>query len=405
MAREFGLAFVGGRARALIPSVLRAAESCAARPRELLDGVLGGQLGMRAELLDRLTIGESYFFREPRQFDWLERYLRRHTGPIRLWSAGCAGGEEAYSLAIAARRALGHEATRVEVLATDLNPRALARAEKGEFRAWSFRGCAREFQERWFDACGGLLRIKDSVRSLVRFRELNLVHTHDWPRAIDVIFCRNVTPYLHHAALLQASETLSQALSVGGFVVCASGDPQLLHGALCRATHDGLRCYRRTAPPLQISSPARPTAPPQEVQPLFAAPARVSGVAPTGIDTQIALDPFNASLYLQRGRLGLEQNRPYAAIRDARRALVADASAAYSHVLIALAALQTRQLSLALRSARLGKCLVEPVSGDALQTFSDDLSRREIHDLLSSIERFGQSTQTSKPWTLKPTAF
>ena len=141
------------------------------------------------------------------------------------------------------------------------------------------------------------------------------------------------------------------------------------------------------------------------MQPLFAAPARVSSVAPTGIDTQIALDPFNASLYLQRGRLGLEQNRPHAAIRDARRALVADRTAAYSHVLIALAALQTRQLSLALRSARLGKCLVEPVSGEALQTFTDELSRREIHDLLSSIERFGQSTQTSKPWTPKPTEF
>jgi chemotaxis protein methyltransferase CheR len=295
-----------------------------------------------------------------------------------------------------------------------LNPRALIRAEKGEFRPWSLRGCNREFQERWFDARGGLLRIKDSVRSLVRFRELNLVQAHDWPRSIDIIFCRNVTPYFHQAALRQASATLSQALSPEGFVVCASGDPDLLHSGLCRVTHDELRCYRRPALRLHTGASALPRlTPPVKMLRFFAAPSqappvlggertqaepRFSGVTPAGIDTQIALDPFNASLYLQRGRLGLEQDRPDAAIRDARRALVADGSAAYSHVLIALAALQTRQLSLALRSARLGKRLVEPVSEAALQTFTDDLSRREIHDLLSFIERFGQSTQLSKPW-------
>ena len=286
-----------------------------------------------------------------------------------------------------------------------MNPRALDRAKKGEFRPWSFRGCEPAFQRQWFDVRGGLFRIKDSVRSLVRFRELNLVHAHDWPRSVDVIFCRNVTPYFHQTSLLQAAETLNRALAVGGFVVCASGDPHLEHSALSRVTHDELRCYRRTEPKSQTSIPPRLTSPPAEILRLLEAPARVYSVAPTEIDTQIAVDPFNASLYLRRGRRGLEQNLPHEAIRDARRALIADATAAYSHVLIALAALQTRQLRLALRSARLGKYLVESVSGEALQTFTDELSRREIHDLLSSIERFGHVRRNSKPWTAKPTEY
>src|SRR5690606_35039610 len=100
-------------------------------------------------LAAHVTIGETYFFREPRTLDAFETGLllplieeRRRTGRhLRIWSAGCATGEEPYSIAMLLSRLIPDlEAWQITILATDINSRFLAKAERGAYGKWSFRG-------------------------------------------------------------------------------------------------------------------------------------------------------------------------------------------------------------------------------------------------------------------------
>src|SRR5690606_26511129 len=130
------------------------------------------------ELIASLTIGESYFFRDPGQFALLRNELlpqvaaQREHGPIRLWSAGCAAGEEAYSLAILSEE-LGLHA-RASVLGTDISRTRLAAARQGVYTKWALRGLDAETVERYFTQARNRYTLRPSFRERVDFRYLNL---------------------------------------------------------------------------------------------------------------------------------------------------------------------------------------------------------------------------------------
>ena len=114
-----------------------------------------------------LTIGETYFFRHRAQFDALERTIlpdliarRSQERRLRIWSAGCATGEEPYSLAILLDRMLpDREAWSVMILGTDINRASLEQAQRGTYRSWSFRGVDQATQRRYFTRSGDERRI------------------------------------------------------------------------------------------------------------------------------------------------------------------------------------------------------------------------------------------------------
>jgi len=158
----------------------------------------------------RLTIGETYFFRERKSFDALETHILRplvdsrrgKERRLRIWSAGCATGEEAYSLAILLHRMLPDlPEWNISILATDINPAFLRKASGGEYGEWSFRGVPRWLKEKYFTVNGnGRHVLADPIRKMVTFDRLNLAddpypsllnHTN----AMDIIFCRNVLMY------------------------------------------------------------------------------------------------------------------------------------------------------------------------------------------------------------------
>ena len=158
-------------------------------------------------LASHLTVGETYFFRDPASFEALEREIlppliaRRSEGggTLRLWSAGCCTGEEPYSLAIACARALPDlGAWNVSILATDINPKFLAKAEAGVYSDWSFRGTPGWLRERFFSPRQDKkLVIDPTLKNLVHFGYLNLAEDaypslQNHTNAMDVIFCRNV---------------------------------------------------------------------------------------------------------------------------------------------------------------------------------------------------------------------
>jgi chemotaxis protein methyltransferase CheR len=207
-------------------------------------------------LVDELTIGETYFFRDPRQFSFLRTVaipdiLRNHTPGhvVSAWSAGCASGEEPYSLAI-----LLHElgvGERRSILGTDLSRRRLATARCGRYGKWSLRGVETPIVERYFQREGATFELAPSIRSAVRFQYLNLAEdlpSEPWPGGFDLIVCRNVLIYLDAATIGRVLRQMVDRLASGGWLLLGPSDPPMPSGAPCEIvmTEAGL-AYRRRA--------------------------------------------------------------------------------------------------------------------------------------------------------------
>ena len=214
-------------------------------------------------LASHLTVGETYFFREPASFELLAREIlpslaakRSQTGKVlRLWSAGCCTGEEAYSLAITCARAVPDlREWNASILATDINPRFLRKAEAGVYSAWSFRGTPDWAAERFFSpAPKGGLRIDPAIKRLVHFRYLNLAvdpypSPHNHTSAMDVIFCRNVLMYLTPGHQEKVVANLYHCLVDGGYLVVnpAEAGTVLFH-MFAMENHGGVIVYRKTS--------------------------------------------------------------------------------------------------------------------------------------------------------------
>lgn len=188
----------------------------------------------KAVLASYLTIGETYFFREKKSFDFLEQlYLpnlvqKRYVNfrKIKIWCAGCAGGEEAYSIAIMLHRTIPNiKNWDITILATDINPEFLDKAEKGIYKKWSFRGISDAFKDKYFDKIGNNeFTIIPEIKNMVKFASLNLAD-ETYPSDIsgtigmDLIFCRNVFIYFTPEVIKEVMERFSKSLLKGGLLI------------------------------------------------------------------------------------------------------------------------------------------------------------------------------------------
>jgi chemotaxis protein methyltransferase CheR len=181
------------------------------------------------ELASRLTVSETFFFRYAGHFRAFAEIVLpdrlaacRATRRLRILSAGCASGEEAYTLAMVLLESVPDlESWQIELRGFDINPRVLARATEGKYSTWSLRETSADHQRRYFESTGGTLTIDGSVRSMVSFEERNLVHDDPlfWrPGAFDVVFCRNVLMYLTPEKMRQVVARIERSLSPGGFL-------------------------------------------------------------------------------------------------------------------------------------------------------------------------------------------
>lgn len=207
-------------------------------------------------LITELTVGETYFLRESGQFDFVVREVlpdlrgrARRDLPLNAWSAGCAAGEEAYSLAIAARESQPDFAMRV--LGTDIAESRLAVARKAVYGEWSLRGVPEKILERYFRSSDHRVKVVPEIRSMVEFRFLNLVDA-DWtaagirPGSMDLIFCRNVLIYLDAATIVHIARRLMESLRDGGWLFLGASDPALAGVVDCDVVVTGAGiAYRR----------------------------------------------------------------------------------------------------------------------------------------------------------------
>jgi chemotaxis protein methyltransferase CheR len=182
----------------------------------------------RLAMLAALTTNVTRFFREPHHFEHLKSRVlpplleaARHGAAVRLWSAGCSSGQEAYSIALTILSlmpdAVLHD---VRVLATDIDPHMVAKGRAGIYNAAELRDVPVEMRRRWFEAAPDgerkSLRVHGDLRALVAFRELNLV-AH-WPMRgpFHAIFCRNVVIYFEEATQSRLWSRMSPLLSPYG---------------------------------------------------------------------------------------------------------------------------------------------------------------------------------------------
>lgn len=190
----------------------------------LVSGAAGA--AERRHMVNALTTNTTRFFREAGHFDILAAQViprlarkARTGGRVRLWSAACSTGEEAYSLAATLLEAFP-EAPRfdVKILATDINDLVLERAEAGLFEPSCARGLSQAHRHCLFEAKeeGGRLRIRGALRDLVSFRYLNLVGP--WPVSgpFDAIFCRNVAIYMDRPTQMRLWRALERVLDAQG---------------------------------------------------------------------------------------------------------------------------------------------------------------------------------------------
>jgi chemotaxis protein methyltransferase CheR len=208
--------------------------------------------------VERLTVHETYFMRDPAQFDFVRRHAlarivsakkARNDWSLRLWSAACSTGEEPYSLAILALESLvdageaDFEANgtirlrrpwMVEVLGSDLSRQAIGVAQGGtyhEFGLCAFRNLAsqyRRFFERLDDpsdgTSGATWKVREEIRRLVRFQQFNLMSPQPPDRRFDVVFCRNVLIYFEPPGRRHVFKLMHEALNATGFAVFGPTD-------------------------------------------------------------------------------------------------------------------------------------------------------------------------------------
>jgi chemotaxis protein methyltransferase CheR len=213
-------------------------------------------------LAGHLTIGETYFFREPRSFEAIERYvftklIHKRSGNdqhLRIWSAGCATGEEPYSLAILLHRLIPDISDwNISILATDINPQFLRKAEQGVYSDWSFRGVPKWIKDKYFTVmANGRYQIQPHIKRLVTFSYLNLAED-TYPalinstNAMDLILCRNVLMYFNTSSARQVIENLHRCLIDGGWLAVSSVEvSHILFAAFAPVNFQDMTIYRKT---------------------------------------------------------------------------------------------------------------------------------------------------------------
>ncbi len=219
-------------------------------------------------LVAELTIGETYFFRESQQLEFVRRHVmpelvarRGPAHPLRVWSAGCASGEEAYSLAIILHEEAWGGCS--HVLGTDVSRPRLAAARRGEYTKWSLRGVSPDVVERYFARRGPRFVLSPQIRSGAQFRYLNLAEG-GWPAhgngtlGVDLILCRNVLMYLDPDVAAEILKRFVSALSEPGWLLLGASDPPLPEtaGVDVIITGAGLAYKRTSRQPRALPPPA-----------------------------------------------------------------------------------------------------------------------------------------------------
>lgn len=357
-------------------------------------------------LLEELVVHESYFDRDIEQLAMVDELVlsrfARSREPLRIWSAGCAAGEEPYTLAfMLARRDLLSRAT---IVGTDLSRAALARARAGTYRGWSVRVVAADSPAmRFLEHCGPDLCVPAHIKRAVRFAPLNLLED-PYPADQHLVVCRNVLIYFDKAAVAVIAQKLAASLHPDGWLFVAPSDPRLdPHAALTPVITDRGIYYRHSGPQPPRAKPrvteaapaprwrdARPTQTPpppvQRVVPVTHAPTvailardRARQLADRGdyiharqvLTSALEATPLDAELYFLSAVLTSDSDVT-AALGELERAMYLAPDAPLSYMFAARLHHSRGDVTGARRAYRRALRLLEPLPADAHLPWTDE---------------------------------
>jgi chemotaxis protein methyltransferase CheR len=219
-----------------------------------------GGAGERMTMMAALTTNVTNFFRENHHFEHLKRELlpplldaARRGGRVRIWSAGCSNGHEPYSIALTVLSLMPNAADLdVRILASDIDPNVVSFGRTGIYDASALEPVPADMRRRWFTEAhtstpeNRLFEVCDAMRTLVAFRELNLIG--DWPMkgSFQAIFCRNVTIYFDQPTRERIWRRFCDFLEPEGWLYI--GHSERLSGAgMPFLAYEGTTAYRRLA--------------------------------------------------------------------------------------------------------------------------------------------------------------
>lgn len=190
------------------------------------------------QVQNALAVNETYFWREYEAIRFAVEVLipnwqiQRPGQPVRIWHAGCASGEEPYTMAISLMEAGRFAFGPIEIIGTDFNTTALARARAGLYRQTSFRAMPENLRARYFEPVQTPpwhYRLRPVVRSKVRFQYLNLIETDkiDALGKFDLIYCRNVFIYFSEEVIKKIIDAFYEVLQPDGLLFTGAAESLL----------------------------------------------------------------------------------------------------------------------------------------------------------------------------------
>ncbi|HXH52973.1 MAG TPA: protein-glutamate O-methyltransferase CheR [Sphingomicrobium sp.] len=215
--------------------------------------VMGKEPGLSNQVVEALLNNETYFFRDRAPFDLLSRHAlptlaeKRHSQrKIRIWSAGCSTGQEAYSLAMLfAENEAAWRGWTIDILATDVSGTVVDRGREGLYTQFEVqRGLGIQQTIRWFEECDGGWRTVEALRKNVRFQVHNLLEQPPHPGNFDIILCRNVLLYLCSDKRTLAFERLASAVADDGWLMLGAGETVIGQTRRFTADHQARGLYR-----------------------------------------------------------------------------------------------------------------------------------------------------------------
>ena len=316
-------------------------------------------------LISTFLIKVTEFYRDPALFAQLREeilpviveHARANRGELRLWSAGCATGEEAYSLAIALAELLEHdvEAIPIRIFATDLDADAVAFARRGIYPASALKEMPPTLLSKYFTRIDGAYQIKKRIRNLTVFGEYDLAQRAPFPR-IDLVLCRNVLIYFTKELQQRTLQLFAFSLRPGGYLVLGKSETTSPLPQYFTSVQPALKIFQRQGERLLIPAPAiveggareRPT--PRRVAMSLIPPRRASGE--TAAPRWSLVDRLGAFLYESHvGIVVVDRNYDILTINHAARSMLGIHGQGIGDDLVHLAAVPSDELKGALDAA------------------------------------------------------
>lgn len=295
--------------------------------------------GLLERLLDEVSVKETTFLRDREQLtaiDWHELAGRAGGQEVCVWSAGCATGEEAYSLALLACEAWPSREPPVRVVGTDLSASALEAARRGRYRERALREVDDVLRRRYFTRPGNGYEVGDRLRRLVSFQRHNLVTDHTPPTSLGacaLVVCRNVFIYFEPSTADEVMALFRRSLTAGGSIVLGAADALVATGRVAPGRQPAPRPSAHRAPERREPSPRAVTVVPPPARAadnehvVAALQAAHAGRYPEALRlaaSALEQDAFDSHALFVRGFVELVAGAPHQAVLSFRAALYAD---------------------------------------------------------------------------------